>query len=69
MIYNQIVTWTAFAVFAMFGLENPTFLAKSDNIVPKCTRGEESTGLGYIPKIYQFFLGGRMFIIVGGVMD
>ena len=28
----------------MFGLENPTFLAKSDIFIPKCTEGGEGGG-------------------------
>ena len=41
----------------VFGLENPTFLVKSHIFIPKCTEGEEGfTGLGIIPKEYQFFL-------------
>ena len=38
----------------VFGLENPTFLAKSDILIPKCAKGG-STGLGIIPKKYHFF--------------
>ena len=33
----------------VFGLENPTFLAKSDIFIPKCTQGVGSASLGNIP--------------------
>ena len=40
----------------MWNFENPTYLAKSDIFIPKCTveQGWESTGLGVIPKKCQF---------------
>ena len=43
-------------VAIVFGLKNPTFLANSDIIIPKCTEGGvgESTDLGYIPKKTTF---------------
>ena len=42
----------------MFGLENPTFLAKSDNKSATCAYGGgEVAGLGLIPKFYHFFGG------------
>ena len=42
----------------VFGLENLTFLAKSDIFIPKYTEGGAlgSTDLGNIPKNYQFFV-------------
>ena len=43
----------------VFSLETPTLLAKSDIFIPKFTAGEGgggSTGLGNIPKKFQFFL-------------
>ena len=42
----------------VFGLENPTFLAKIHIIIPKCTEEEEEEGglgLGIIPKKNNFF--------------
>ena len=36
-----------------FGLENSTFLAKSDIWIPICRGG--GTGLGNVPKKYHFF--------------
>ena len=34
MIYNQIVTWTAFAILAMFFLEKPSFSNSHSLILP-----------------------------------
>ena len=40
----------------VFGLENPTFLAKIHIFIPECTEGVGgSTGLGIITKKYHFF--------------
>ena len=42
----------------VFGIENLTFLAKSDKKSPKCTyAGGRVAGLGLSPKFYPFFYG------------
>ena len=43
-------------VAIVFGLENPSFLAKSHIFIPKSTEGRGSTDLGIIPKNTIFLL-------------
>ena len=41
MIYNQIVTWTAFAILAMFALRTEVKASKVVSEVRSCDRGDE----------------------------
>ena len=54
MIYNQIVTWTAFAILAMFNDEPPSsygnlLFTGNSKIGPQSDRGEEGAR-GVMPK-------------------
>ena len=60
MTYNQIVTWTAFAILAMFNDEPPSsygnlLFTGNSKIGPQSDRGEEGAR-GVMPKKTGHFL-------------
>ena len=48
-MFRYSYTLRELLVAIVFGLENPTFLAKSDIFIPKCTEGGRVHRLGNIP--------------------